>query len=86
MRLSADGRKRRVAVSAAGTGTGSRGWGASSGAAGDDDGRGPDDCSVDATPSCFRGGGHSCLPPPVDHRGPVDGDGSDRGDKWQSAE
>jgi hypothetical protein len=30
------------------------------------------------------GGGGSLLPPLVDRRGPVDGFGLDRGDKWQS--
>ena len=35
-------------------------------------------------PSCFGGGGGSLLPPVVDRCGPVDDNGSDRGDKWQS--
>ena len=74
------GRKRRAAALAAGTGMGSRGRGASSGAADDGDGRGPDDRSVDATLSRFGGGMGSLLPHPVNCRGPVDGNGSDRGE------
>ncbi len=74
------GRKRRAAASAVGTGMGSRGRGASSGAADDGDGRGPDDRSEDATLSRFGGGRGSLLPPPVNCCGPVDGNGSDRGD------
>ena len=60
-----------------GTGRGGRG------VAGDGDGRGPNDRLVDM-PVLFRRGGGSLLPPVVDRCGPVDGNGSDRGDKWQS--
>ena len=60
-------------------GAGSRGRGASLGAAGDGDGRGLDDCVADAPPVAFWRGG-SFLPPLVDCRVPVDGDGSDDGD------
>jgi len=80
MRLSAGGSKRGVAALVAGTRTGSQGWGASSGVAGDGSGRGPDDRAADAPFVAFRRGG-SLLPPPVDHRGPVDGDGLNGGDK-----
>ena len=59
---------------------GSQGRGATLGAADDCDGRGPDYRLVDATLSRFGGGRGSLLPPPVNCRGPVDGDGSDRGD------
>ncbi len=41
---------------------------------GDGDGRGLDDSTADASPIAFRRGG-SLLPPPVDHHGPIDGDG-----------
>ena len=74
------GRKRRAAASAVGTGMGSRGQGASSGVADDGDGRGPDDRSEDATLLCFGGGRGSLLPPPINCRGPVDGNCLDRGD------
>jgi hypothetical protein len=79
MRLRAGGRKRRVAASAAGTGMGSRGRGASTGVADNGGGRGPDYRSVNATLSRFGGGRGSLLLPPVNCRGPVDGDGLDRG-------
>ena len=79
-RLSAGRRKRRAAASAAGTGMGSLGHGASSSAAGDGDGQGLDDRSVDATLLRFGGGMGSLLPHPVNCRGPVDGNGSDRGE------
>ena len=79
-RLSAGRRKRRAATLAVETRMGSRGRGASSGAADDGDGRGPDDRSVDATLSRFGGGMGSLLPHPVNCRGPVDGNGSDRGE------
>ena len=79
-RLSAGRRKRRAATLAVKTRMGSRGRGASSGAADDGDGRGPDDRSVDATLSRFGGGMGSLLPHPVNCRGPVDGNGSDRGE------
>ena len=39
-----------VAALVAGTRTGSQGWGASSGVAGDGDGRGPDERAADAPP------------------------------------
>jgi hypothetical protein len=74
------GRKRRVAASAVGTGIRPRGGGASSGVADDGDGRGPDDRSEDATLLHFGGDRGSLLPPPVNCCGPVDGNGSDRGD------
>jgi len=61
-RLSAGGRKRRVAAVAAGPGTGSRGREASSGAAGDGDGRGLDNRVADAPPSRFGEGGLSSRP------------------------
>jgi len=80
MRLSAGGRKRGAVALVAGTRRGSKGWGASSGVAGDNDGGGPDDRAADAPFVTFRRGG-SLLPPPVDHHGPVDGDGSNSGDK-----
>jgi hypothetical protein len=51
---------------------GSQGRGASLGMAGDSDGWGPDDRASDAPPIAFQKGG-VFLPPPVDHRGPVDG-------------
>jgi hypothetical protein len=73
-------RKRRAAASAVGTGMGSRGQGASLGAADDGDGQGPDDRLVDATLSRFGGGRGSLLLPPVNCCGPVDGNGSDHGD------
>ena len=78
-RLSTGGRKRkrRVAAVAAAPRTGSRGRVASSGAAGDGDGRGLDDPRC--PPVAFRRGG-SLLLPLVDCRVPVDGDGSDGGD------
>ena len=63
MRLSAGRRKRGVAASVAGTRTGSQGPGASSGVAGDGDGRGPDDRAADAPPVTFWRGGGS-LPAP----------------------
>ena len=63
-RLSAGGRKRRVAVLVAGTGMGSQGWGASSSTAGDGDGRGPDNQLVDATLSRFGGAGGLFFRPP----------------------
>ncbi len=50
------------------------------GAADDGDGRGPDNRSEDATLLHFGRGRGSLLPPPVNCRGPVDGNGSDRGD------
>jgi hypothetical protein len=50
MRLSAGGRKRGAAASVAGTCAGSQGCGASSGVAGDNDGRGPDDRAAYAPP------------------------------------
>ena len=56
---------------AAGPGMGSRGQGASLGAAGDGDGQGLDDRVADAPPSRFREGG-SLLPPLVDCRVPID--------------
>ena len=80
MRFSAGGRKRRAAALAAETGMGSRGRGASSGAADNGDNREPDYRSVDATLSRFGGGRGSLLPPYVNCHGPVDDDGSDRGD------
>jgi len=80
MRLSAGGRKRGAAALVVGTRTGSQGRGASSGVAGNGDGRGTDDRTADAPPIAFWRGG-SLLPPPVDRRGPVDGDGSNGGDK-----
>ena len=82
MRLSAGGRKRGAAALVAGICTGSQGWGASSGVVGDGegDGRGPDNRAADAPPIAFRRGG-SLLPPPVDRCRPVDGDGSNGGDK-----
>ncbi len=82
MRLSAGGRKRGVAALVAGIRTGSQGWGASSGVVGDGDGnsRGPDDLAADAPPIAFWRG-WSLLLPPVDRRGPVDGDGSNSGNK-----
>jgi hypothetical protein len=80
MRLSAGGRKRRAAAPVAGTGIGSRGWGASPGATDNGDGWGPDYRLVDATLSHFGGGRGSLLPPPVNCPGPVDRDGSDLGD------
>jgi len=80
MRLSAGGRKRGAAALVAGTRTGSQGWGVSSGVAGDGGGRGTDDRVTDAPPVAFRRGG-SILPPPVNRRGPVDGDGKNGGDK-----
>ena len=60
------------------------GAGASSGVVDKGDGWGPDYRLVDATLPCFGGGGGSLLLPPVNCPGPVDGDGSDHGDKWQS--
>ena len=53
------GRKRGVAARAAGTGTRSQGWGASSGVAGDSDSQGPNDCSVAMPVLFWRGGGLS---------------------------
>ena len=55
------------------------GAGSELGGADDGDGRGPDSRSVDATLSRFGGGRGSLLLPPVNCRGPVDGDGLDRG-------
>ena len=50
----------------------------------DGDGRRPDGRAADAPPIAFRKGG-SLLPPPVNRHGPVDGDGSNGGDKkWRS--
>jgi len=63
MRLSAGGRKRWAATSVAGTHTGSQGRGASSGVAGDGNGRGPDDLAADAPPTTFQRGGLSSRPP-----------------------
>ena len=74
------GRKRRAVALAVGTGMESRGRGASSGAADNGHGRGPDDRSEDATLSRFGGGRGSLLPPPVNCRRPVDGNGLDCGD------
>jgi hypothetical protein len=65
MRLSAGGRKRGAAALVAGTRRGSQGWGASSGVAGDGDGRGPDDRAADSPPSRFGGGGISSRPPSI---------------------
>ena len=79
MRLSAGGRKRRAVAVASGPGTGFQGRGASSGAAGDGDGRGLDGCTADSPPVAFRRG-RSLLPPLVDCRVSVDGDGSNGGD------
>jgi len=63
---------------------GDKGRGASLGVAGDSDGWGPDDRSSDAPPIPFWKGGVS-PPAPVDHRRPVDGNGSNGGDKkWKS--
>jgi hypothetical protein len=60
------------------------GAGASLGVVGDSDGWGPDDRTADAPPIAFRKGG-VFLPPPVDRRGPVDGNDSDGEDKkWTS--
>ena len=50
------------------------------GVAGDSDGWGPDDRSSDAPPVAFWKGGVS-PPTPVDRRRPVDGNGSNGGDK-----
>jgi hypothetical protein len=80
MRLSAGGRKRGVAALVAGTRKGSQGWGASSGVAGDGDGRGPDTARGRYPPVAFRTGGY-LLPPPIERHRPVDGDGSNGGDK-----
>jgi hypothetical protein len=81
-RLNVGGRRRRVAVLAVETRTGSQGRGASLGVVGDSDGWGPDDRTADAPPIAFRKGG-VFLPPPVDRRGPVDGNDSDGEDmKW----
>ncbi len=74
------GRKRRAVALAVGTEMGSRGQGASSGAADDGYVRGPDNRSVDATLLHFEGGRGSLLPPPVNCREPVDGNGSVRWD------
>ena len=76
--------KRRVAALAAGTETRSQGRGASLRTVGNGNSRGPDNCSVDATPLRFGEGGGALLPPLVDCRIPVDGDGLYHGDKWQS--
>ena len=59
MRLSAGGRKRGVAALVAGTRKGSQGWGASSGVAGDGDGRGPDDRAQQIPPRRVSEGGVS---------------------------
>ena len=81
-RLNVGGRRRRAAASVVETRTGSQGWGASLGVAGDSD-WGPDD-RTDAPPVAFRKRG-IFLPPPVDCRGPVDGNDSDGEDKkWTS--
>ena len=83
-RVNVGGRRRRVAVLAVETRTGSQGRGASLGVVGDSDGWGPDDRTADAPPIAFRKGG-VFLPPPVDRRGPVDGNDSDGEDKkWTS--
>ena len=79
MKLSAGRRKRGAAASVAGTRTGPRGGGASSGMAGDGDGRGPDDRAADSPHRVSEGG--YLLQPPVDRHRPVDGDGSNSGDK-----
>ncbi len=63
---------------AAGPGTGSWGQGASSGAAGGGDGPGLDDRVAMPPRHVLERG--SLLPPLVDCRVPVDGDGSDGGD------
>ena len=55
------------------------GGGASSGMSDDGDSRGPDDRTADAPPIAFWRRG-SLLPPPVNRRGPVDGNGSNGGD------
>ncbi len=83
-RLNAGGRRRRATASVGETRTGSQGWGASLGVAGDSDGWGPDDRTADAPPRRISEGG-VFLPPPVDPCGPVDGDDSDGEDKkWSS--
>ena len=57
------GREERRAVAvASGPETGSQGRGASSGVAGDSDGRGLDGCAADAPPSRFGEGGLSSRP------------------------
>jgi hypothetical protein len=62
--------------------TGSQGRGASLGVAGDSDGWGPRGGRRMPPPVAFRKGG-VFLPPPVDRRGPVDGNDSDGEDmKW----
>ncbi len=68
-------------ASAAGPGTGSLRRGASSYAAGDGDGRGPGDRAADARRSHVGEGCLTLLPPLVDCCVPVDGDGSNGGDK-----
>ena len=65
MRLSAGRRKRGEAALVAATRRGSQRWGASSGVAGDGDGRGPDDRAADTPLSCFGGGGISSRPPSI---------------------
>jgi hypothetical protein len=71
-RLSAGGRKRRATASVVETRTGSQGHGVSLGVAGDSDSWGPDDRTSDAPPVAFQKVGVFLLPP-VDRRGPVDG-------------
>ena len=63
---------RRATASVVETRTGSQGHGASLGVAGDSDGWGPDGRALDAPPVAFQKVG-VFLPPPVDRRGPVDG-------------
>ena len=88
MRLSAGRRMSRAAEEEEGGSVGGqdpdgdKGRGVSLGMAGNSDGWGPDDRASDTPPSCFGKGG-SLLPPPVDRRRPVDGNGSKGGDnKW----
>ncbi len=71
-RLSAGGTKRRATALVVETRTGSQEHGASLGVAGNSDGWGPDDRASDAPPVMFQKVG-VFLPPPVDRRGPVDG-------------
>jgi hypothetical protein len=71
-RLSAGGRKRRATAPVVETRTGSQGHGVSLGVAGDSDGWGPDDRTSDAPPDAFQKV-WVFLMPPVDRRGPVDG-------------
>ena len=84
MRLNSGGRRRRVTALVVETRTGSQGREASLGMRGDSDGWGSDDRMVDAPPIAFRKGG-VFLPPPLNRRGPVDGNNSDGEDKrWTS--